>query len=156
MNELDFIDALSDRDTRRDAAAREFLGKLKTSGLQETAAQTLGWMKGHVPEIGAATAGAVLLTGGQYLMNRSKNGKPSVEQRSARALLASSEAAKDAAERDNRPLTFKEDFMAAGARSAKEWSDAFERHPGRGALKVAPVGAVMGLGGLALLKKILK
>lgn len=156
MNELDFIEALSDRDSKRATAAREFLGKMKTAGLVDhlrnaaTAAQ--GFVKEHPQEIGAALLGAGALTGAQYLRNRSSNGKPSADQKMMGALLASTEAMKDQAERDNRPLSFREDITAAVTPAAKNVADVMARHPVKGAVLIAPVGALAGLRILKALK----
>lgn len=138
MNELDFINALSDKE--------------KTAGAKEYANSLMAVLKSRSPEIAAGAVGAAGATGLQYLMNRSVRGQPSTEQRAATALLTSVEAAKDQAERDNRPLTFKDDFLAAGAKSAKNWADVFQKHPGKGALLVAPAGAYIGLRVLKALK----
>ena len=141
MNELDFIDALGDKGTKRASAAREFLGKLKEAGFG--------------PEIAAGLAGAGLLSGiGYAAMKPGKGGSSSKEQRSAIALIASNEAAKDQAERDNRPLTFREDVTDAIAPSSKRLADVMARHPVKAALLLAPQGALAGFGALRLLKAL--
>jgi hypothetical protein len=155
MNELDFIDALSDRDSKRATAAREFLGKLKTSGVVDSIKQfgkvTKDFAQRNAPQIGAGLAGAGVVSGATYLRSLSKGGKPSSDQQMTSALLASSEARKDQAERDHRPISFREDMTDAIYPSAKNIADVFARHPVRGALMVAPAGA---LAGLAILKAL--
>jgi hypothetical protein len=151
MNELDFIEALTD-ETPSGSDARELLGKLKTAGVREIAQSALGMAKQYAPEIAAGTAGAGLLTAGQYLSNRGRNGKKSPEQRAATVFATSAEAMKDQAERDNRPLNFREDLTAAVAPASKNIADVLARHPMKGALLVAPVGAYAGLRILKALK----
>jgi hypothetical protein len=132
MDELDFIDALSDRSSERSSAAKTFLGKLKTSGIDKK-------------QVGAALAGAGILGGMAYAsMKPGRSGKSS-EQNVTQRVVASNEAMKDQAERDNRPLTFAEDIMTIGGSSAKRLADVFARHPARGAVMVAPFGALAGL-----------
>ena len=145
MDDFDFLNALTDKEFKRKAVAEEVFGKQKTSGIMDL-------VKGKAPEIGAALAGAGLASGAQYLMNRKPPGGKSVEQRAATAFLASSEAVKDQAERDNRPLTFREDMTDAIAPSSKRMADVLARHPVKGAVLVAPVGALAGLRILKALK----
>lgn len=134
MNELDFISAL-----------RGPSGKEKTAGLLDT-------LKNKAPQIGAGLAGAGVLTGAQYLMNKKNGNQASSAQKAGLALLTSSEAVKDQAERDNRPLTFREDITSATAPSIKNLGDVLARHPVKGALLVAPAGALAGLRILKALK----
>lgn len=138
MNELDFIDALS--------------GREKTSGIKEMASSAIQYAKGKAPEIGAGLLGAGLLGGYSYHRSRSAAGKPSLDQNLTSALLASSEARKDQAERDHRPISFREDMTDAIAPSAKNIADVFARHPVRGSVMVAPAGALAGLAILRALK----
>ena len=149
MNELDFIEALSDKGS---SDSRELLGKLKTSGLQELASTALGAGKQYAPEIAAAATGAGAAALGQYLMNKSKGGKKSPEQRASAVIATSAEAMKDQAERDNRPLNFREDLTSAVAPASKNVADVLARHPVKGALLVAPFGAYAGLRILKALK----
>jgi len=136
MNEIDFIEALSD-------------GKSKTAGvldsLKARAPAALAAIKAKTPEILAALGGAGLVGGGQYLMNRGKDGKPSVQQRAGQASVEGAEALKSRAKKEKRPLTFSEDLSTTSASAAKGYADTLARHPGKGALLVAPVGALAGL-----------
>lgn len=137
MNELDFIEALQEKS----AGAREV-----ASGLSKLVAQ-------HKAELAAGVAGAGILTGMAYSsMKPGRGGKPSVEQKVTGALAASTEALKDQAERDNRPLTFREDMTDAIAPASKRMADVLARHPVKGALLVAPAGALAGLRILKALK----
>lgn len=145
MDDFDFLNALTDKDFKRKAVSEEVFGKQKMSSLMDV-------LKGRAPEIGAAVAGAGLATGAQYLMNRKPPGGRSAQQRAASAFLASTEAVKDQAERDNRPLTFREDMTDAMAPSSKRMADVLAKHPVKGAVLVAPVGALAGLRILKALK----
>jgi len=142
MNELDFIEALSNRE--------------KTSGVKEMASSAIQYAKGKAPEIGAGLLGAGILGGYTYHQSKSVGGKPSRDQQLTSALLASSEARKDQAERDHRPISFREDMTDAIAPSAKNIADVFARHPVRGSVMIAPAGALAGLGILRALQFVKK
>lgn len=136
MNELDFIEALSEKTERR---AQELMSKLKTSGVKDLVAK-------HGRQIGAGLAGAGALTGLAYsAFKPGKGGKSSAEQKLTSMAVASNEAMKDQAERDGRPLTFREDFTDAVVPATKRVADTMARHPVKGSLLFAPVGAVAGL-----------
>jgi len=137
MNELDFIKALSDRE--------------KVAGIKEMASSAMQFAKRKAPEIGAGLLGAGLVGGFTYQRSKGVGGKPSPDQQLTSALLASSEARKDQAERDHRPVSFREDLTDAIMPSAKNIADVFARHPVRGAVMIAPTGA---LAGLAILKAL--
>jgi len=137
MNELDFIEALQE----------------KNAGAREIAAGIAKAVSARKHEIAAGVAGAGLLTGMAYSsMKPGSGGKPSVEQKVTGAFAASAEARKDQAERDNRPLSFREDVTDAVAPASKRMADVLARHPVKGALTVAPFGAVAGLRILKALK----
>lgn len=137
MNELDFIEALRE----------------KTAGPGEIASTIATLAAKHRSEIAAGVAGAGILGGMAYSsMKPGRGGKPSAEQKVTSALIASNEAKKDQAERDNRPVSFREDLTDAVAPASKRVADIFARHPVKGALLVAPFGALAGLRILKALK----
>lgn len=137
MNELDFIEALQE----------------KTAGAKEIATGIANTVARHKHELAAGAAGAGLLSGMAYTsMRPGRGGKPSAEQKMTAAFAASNEAMKDQAERDNRPLTFREDVTDAVAPASKRMADVLARHPVKGALLLAPAGALAGLRILKALK----
>lgn len=152
MNELDFIDALCDKSTKRDTAAREFLTRVKTAGSSQAVTQ---FVRQHAQEIGSALVGAGLATGAQYFANKEgKGGKPSVQQVAARSLEEKQKGVEQKAKREGRELSFREGMQSATAPSASRASDVLAKHPVKGALLAAPAGAAAGLFILKQLKNL--
>lgn len=134
MNELDFIEALSDRDLT------------KVAGLVDS-------LKSKSPEILAALVGAGVLGSGVYLSSRiGSGGKLSAEQRAARTSVEATKSMERRAKEDKRPLSFSESLLSASSKSLPGYADALTAHPVKGALLFAPAGALAGLQILKALK----
>jgi len=152
MNELDFIDALSAR-AERAVAAKEFLGKLKTAGPLKEATRFLP--KLTPTQIAVGLTGAAVTGGLAYqAFKPGPGGTPSEDQKFMAGLARSNEAIKDQAERDNRPLTYREDITDKITSIGPRTADVFARHPVKGALVFAPQGAVAALTMLRMVKAL--
>jgi hypothetical protein len=151
MNELDIINALSDKEPRRQAAL-EFL---KTSGVADMGKALAEWaskgLKANAPEIGAALGGAALTGAAQYLMARPRKGGLSIDQAGSGAALRAQKLMESEAKRDGRQLTYREEMQKAMVPALKGVADASAKYPGKSALMAASSGS---LAGLALLKAL--
>lgn len=136
MDELDFAESLSDGSWSR--LARDYAKKgnfLKQAGL-ETAASFVRANK--APIAGAVAAGA-LGTGLQYALNKPSKGKPSWQQRAARASLTAFENA------DEKQQGFSARMGRAAARAASDVADVMADHPVKGALLALGPSALAGI-----------
>jgi hypothetical protein len=149
MGEFKLIEMLADRDIKRKVAAREFLGRIKTAAIKDLASTLL---KTHGDHLAAGLGGAAVAVGTQYILNRERDGKPSLQQVFSQRNLSDALARKAEAKREHRPMTFNEEVSVATTPALANLSDVMAKHPARGALSAIPVGVGMGMLGLAGLK----
>lgn len=145
MDERDFLNALKTDQTFSKEASEFFSELRKTSGAKELVGKGVGKAVEFVsqrkaPLLGAAI-GAATATALQYLANKPKDGKPSKQRQAAEGSLASSEKALAA-----KPEGFSEQMGHARAKSSVDISHISEKHPVRGAMLAAPMGALGGYG----------
>lgn len=138
MDDLDFFEGI--RGAPEKEAAREFFGKLKTSGLKQKAVE---FATRNAPEIGGALVGGAGIGTATYLRNRKKKDGLSAEQRSS----------DEALKKYKDPKGFTAETSHASAKFRKDLSDVFAKHPGRAALLASPLGAQLGA---TLARKLLK
>ena len=155
MNDIDVINALTDKEPRREMA-REFL---KSAGIGSSAgavaAKALSLAAQHKPEIAAALGGALLLGGGQYLMSRPRDGgkRPSHDQESSRSDLAATRAFDASSKKSGKELGYVEGVQRAMGPAKVQIADLNAKHPVQSAIPAASMGA---LTGLAILKALTK
>lgn len=137
MNDEDFLENLS-ADQRATFKEAQTFFKQSAPAIANMA---IDFARTHATQIGAALAGAATITGVQYAANRAGKSGQSVQQKSFQLLA-------DAAERSiadradmGKPMTFKQDLAKSTADGLKGISDTLARHPGKGALLAAPIGA---------------
>ena len=142
MDDFDFLHALSDRDDVKKEASVFFK---KASPLQEAAT---GCVQQNATRIGAALAAAAVGTTAQYLANKPRGGKDSVQQSAAKAALEGSQRAKA---RDGE--SFGTDLAEATSRGVKDLSDVAAKHPGKAALMTGPLWLAAGWRAAKALKR---
>lgn len=102
-------------------------------------------IKRHPEWIGSGV-GAAAATGIQYARNLKRGKSKTPEQASAQ------EGLKKATESVKREKTFSTEVGAAKAKTKREIADIMAKHPLRGALMAAPIGATAGGGAVAATK----
>lgn len=129
MDDLDFYSALSDlRMTGQERA--EILEKLASSAPVP---------KDIAPAL--AAGGAALAYVAQYLMNKPRGERGSVQQETWQA---AQERAAQAKAREGKSPSFSTDLAESTARGAKAVSDTLARHPAKGAVLAIPMGLAAG------------
>lgn len=154
MNELDIINALSDKEPRRQAAL-EFLKTSSFGGTMKSLAEVGAQkVRENAVPIAAALGGAALAAGGQYLMSRPRDGgkKPSIDQLTTSAAQKATDSMASEAKKSRRPLSYREEVQKATAPALTGIANANTKHPGKSALVAAPFGAAAGLALLKALK----
>lgn len=154
MDERDFLDALrAGRFPSRDASA--FFSELrKSAGVKELAGRAASKgveivSKNKAPLAGAALGG-LAATGAQYLAN--KSGK---QRQMAETSLASHEKSMAETKAKGKEPGFPSKMNHARLKATADVAHISEKHPVRGALLAAPVGAMAGYGLGAAARKLL-
>lgn len=151
MDDRDFLNALKTNGTFAKEASEYFSELRKTAGPKELMGKGVGKAIDFVsqrkaPLLGAAI-GAATMTAIQYLNNKpGKDGKPSKQRQSDEGTLAAREKSLAETKAQGKEPTFGDQMSHAHARSAADVSRIAEKHPVRGALLAAPIGALGGMG----------
>lgn len=136
MNENDLFEVLA-------APSREKLAGVVGDFVRTNAHVAGEAIKKHKAPLIAAGTGAGLLTLAQYLQNRPDKSGTSGQQRLSQRIADSAHTAKAEADASGKP-SFTKDMTDAMAPSVKNVSDVLAKHPGKGALLAAPLGASAG------------
>ena len=140
--ERSFLKAASNKFSRSEAEA--FLGKLKTSGVTDSAVQFVQANKGP---IAASTIGAAVGVLSQYLASKpSKKTGLSKEQEIARAAKAAAEASLDKERKQTGTTSYAKEMARNYAAAGSAFADSMSKHPVKAALLAAPIGATAGMG----------
>lgn len=155
MSDIKFRKALSTQIPT--AEAQEFLGHLKSAGVKEVAAKGMDVLSKNKSTLLGAAIGTAVASALQYQANKPKaDGSPSTQRRMAEGQLAAIEKHHgDMAAKGQEP-GFADEMSHARAKGSAEVSKVMEKHPVRGALMAAPVGAMAGAGISALAKNFMK
>lgn len=154
MDERDFLAALKTDGTFAKEASEYFSELRKSAGVKDLAARGVREVGEFVGARKAPLLGAVIgsatATALQYMANKSKDGKPSQQRQVAEKSLSSRE--KEMAE--TKDPSFSQQMGHARAKSSVDIARISEKHPVRGALLAAPMGAAAGYGLGTLARKI--
>lgn len=155
MSDIKFRKALSNQIPT--AEAQEFLGHLKSAGVKDVAAKGMDVLSKNKTTLLGAAIGTAVASALQYQANKPKaDGSPSTQRRMAEGQLAAIEKHHgDMAAKGQEP-GFADEMSHARAKGSAEVSKVMEKHPVRGALMAAPVGAMAGAGISALAKNFMK
>lgn len=134
MDELDFLNGL-----QKEAGAKDTV--------KDLAYKAKDFVSAHKHELMGGAAGALAAGGMQYAASRPNKDGLSAEQKAARELIESLNSKK------KQNPSFSEEMSGVAAKSYKDTSDVFAKHPGKAAILVAPAGAAMGSALVRLFKK---
>lgn len=148
MTDYEIIEALSDSEPRK-RAAEDFLKQADIGAYARAAGKIL---KDNAVPLAVAAGGGLATGMASYLMSRSKDGKPSHEQKVTRELLRATEAVARDAKKEGRELTFREESQKALAPAMARMADVKAKFPGKSSLLVVPAGMAASLSLLKALK----
>lgn len=153
MNELDFLKALGEDRFPAKEASDFFSEMRKEAGTAKVIAQKGAEFlsKNKVQLLGSAI-GAAAATGLQYMANKKGKDGPSSQRSSAEKNLAKSTENQDSMQAAGKEPGMLSELGHSRSKATADVSKVLEKHPKRGALLAAPVGAAVG-GGLASLGK---
>lgn len=151
MDHRDFLNALSAGRFPSNEAAEYFSELRKNAGAKELLSGGAEVLSKHkAPLIGAAV-GAATATALQYLANKPGKSGKSRERMATEQSLAGHEKNLAESQSQGKEPGFSQQLAHIRARQAAEIAKLNEKHPARGALLAAPLGAVAGstLAGIA-------